>query len=514
MTEGHRPHVVVVGGGIAGLTTAFRLARSSNGLPIDVTVLEAASTPGGKLRTIDVDGLPVEAGADSFVVRKPWAVELCKELGLGEELLVPGATGAHVWTRGRLVPFPSKAAFGVPGHVGELLGWDGLPRSARLRALGDLLRPARKAGGDESLGALVERRLGKPALEVLVGPILAGLHAGDPYRLSVRATFPELETWERNHGSLIRGARAALRGSESGEKGRSLFGRGARSAPTSATAPMFATVWGGLSRLVETLQAGIGGARVRVDAPVSAIRSAGPLGGSSPSGGGFFVEVGEERFVADAVALAAPAFESARLTEPLNREAARELAGISYASTAVVILVYPEGTAERLPWGSGFVTPTGERTITACTWVSRKWPDDRFGDRAVVRCFVGRAGEEEALALTDDRLVATVRGEFETALAVSVDPEAVRVVRWPRAMPQYEVGHLERLRMIEAALGETPGLFVVGSAYGGVGIADTVRQANEVAGRIRAYLQNPETARRGAAGSAGDVEREAIGWTS
>ena len=518
MTEGHRPHAVVVGGGIAGLTTAYRLARSSNGLPIEVTVLEAASVAGGKLRTIEGDGLPVEAGADSFVVRKPWAVELCKELGLGEELLVPGSTGAHVWTRGRLVPFPSKAAFGVPGDVGELLGWGGLPLPARLRALGDLLRPARKAGEDESLGRLVERRLGKRTLEVLVGPLLAGLHAGDPYRLSVRATFPELRAWERDHGSLIRGARVAVRSPESGVRRRSPFGGGPRPAPAGATVPMFATVWGGLSRLVETLEAGIGRTRVRVDSPVSGIRAAVAAEAPTSGGGGFVVEVGEERFGADAVVLATPSFESARLAAPVNREASRELAGISYASTAVVTLVYPEGTAERVPQGTGFVTPLGERAITACTWVSRKWPDDRFGNRAVVRCFVGRAGAEEALALTDDRLVATVRGELESALAMPVDPAGTRVVRWPRAMPQYEVGHLERVRRIHAALAGTPGLFVVGSAYEGVGIADCIRQANEVAGRVRRYLQGSEPApsggRRRAVESAGDVEREAIGWTS
>lgn len=485
-----RRHVVVVGGGIAGLTVAYRLVRSSNGIPIEVTVLEARPRAGGKLRTIEVGGIAVEAGADSFVVRKPWAVELCKELGLGGELVVPGALGASVWTGGRLIPFPERSAFGIPTDVERFLRWPGLPLSARLRVVADLLKRARQGGSDESLGSLVERRLGRPALDGLVGPLLAGLHAGDPDRLSVQATFPELQAWERGHDSLIRGARAAVK---------------ARPEPGDTTpGAMFATVWGGLSRLVESLETAIGPGRIRRSATVSSIRRA------EDSRRSLVVEAGDaEPLAADAVVLATPAFESAKLARGLAPDAAGDLERIPYVSTAVVVLVYPAGTAERLPDGTGFVVPLDAKaTITACTWLSNKWPQDEYGDRAVLRCFVGRAGHESAVDLPDDDLVSAVRADAEAATPLGASPEAWRVVRWIDSMPQYEVGHIERVARIEGAMAATPGLFVTGSAYRGVGIADCVKQAGRAAAGVRAYLHSLPPA------GADHDTREVIPWTS
>lgn len=481
--------VVVVGAGIGGLSTAHAvLSARPPGLPIDVTVLEADGRAGGKLHTIELDGMPVEAGADSFVVRKPWAVELCKELGLEDEVVIPGSMGAYVWTRGELVPFPDRAPFGIPAEVGELLRWPGLPRGPKLRALLDLVRPAAKEREDEPLGALLRRRLGAGVAMAMVEPLLAGLHAGDPLRLSVEATFPELPRWERHHGSLLRGARAAGRAAGE-EQGRQ---------------PMFATVWGGLSRLTERLVDRIGGDRVRLDHPVSEIE---------PEGGGYRVRAAGKELRADAVVVATPAFEAARLLSNVSPGAAQGLGAIPYVSTAVVFAAYPRGTAERIPEGTGFVVPSGEATITACTWISRKWPNADFEDRAVLRSFVGRAGEEAALEFSDDELAATVAGEVEAALRIGSPPVVSRVIRWNRSMPQYEVGHLERIGRIEASLAERPGLFLTGSAFRGVGIADCVRQARQAAQGVIAYLQGADTGAT-AERPPGDLEREAISWTS
>jgi oxygen-dependent protoporphyrinogen oxidase len=469
--------VVVVGAGVSGLATARALLRASgsDAPPIDVTIFEASGRAGGKLRTIEVGGLPVEAGADSFVVRKPWAVDLCRELGLQDKVVIPAASGAFVWTRGALVPFPDRTAFGIPSDVGDLLRWKGLPRRPKLRALGDLFLPAAKGSDDESLARLLRRRLGRDAGRVLVEPLLAGLHAGDPETLSVAATFPELRKWELEHGSLIRGAKAAI-GAAGEERGRK---------------PMFATVWGGLGRLVSRLVEDIGADRVRLDRPVSAIRA---------SELGFDVESPDSVERADAVVLTAPAFEAARLLGELNPDAASELAGIRYASTAVVVFVYPPGTAGRLPMdGTGFVVPSGDRTITACTWVSRKWPQDAYGDRAVIRCFVGRAGDERALELNDGALIESSEREVEESTGIGEKAEAARVVRWRRSMPQYEVGHLGRLARVATALERTPGLVLTGAAYGGIGIADCVRQGTEAAHRTRQHLAR---------------EQEEMRWTS
>jgi oxygen-dependent protoporphyrinogen oxidase len=475
----HPASVVVVGGGITGLSAAHQLVES--GRDLELVLLEAGDRLGGKLQPLDLDDLTIEGGADSFVVRKPWAVDLCRRMGLEKQVIIPAARGASVWTDRGLVPLPDRSAFGVPGGGGELVRWPGLSFRAKARALTDLVRPPRRSREDEPLATLVRRRLGDDAARILVEPILAGLHAGDPERLSVQATFPELAGWERDHGSLIRAARRALRKEDERGRGRK---------------PLFASLWGGLEVLATALAERIGPHRIRLQAPVSVI---------AREGTAYRIEPLERDLRPHAVILATPAFESARLLAATNPGASRELSQIPYASTGVVALAYPPGTADRLPEeGTGFVVPAGERTITACTWYSRKWPSETFGDRAVVRCFVGRAGAEQALERSDAELVAAVDVEVQAATPIRATPEAWRVVRWDRAMPQYEVGHLARISRVEAALGETPGIFLAGSAYRGVGIADCVRQGQEAAERALGFIS---------ARTRHD-EREAIRWTS
>jgi oxygen-dependent protoporphyrinogen oxidase len=446
--------VVVVGAGVAGLATAFRLLRVDPSL--DVEILEAAPAAGGRLATASVGGLELDAGPDSFVARKPWAVELCRELGL--ELHEPGARGAFVWTEHGLEPLP-PSALGVPTDADDLLRWPGLSRSGRARALSDLVRKARPREGDEPLGVLLRRRLGDEATEVLVAPLLGGLFAGDVDRLGVAATFPELAGWERDFGSLIRGAKASA--------------KAAREA-----GPMFLRPLGVASRLIAALVDVVGAARVRASTPVT---------GLGREGGRFVArtEDGVDR-LADAVVLATPAFAAADLMGGLAEDVARNLAAIPYVSTAVVLLVYPEGTGDALPEASGFVVPTGRAPMTAATFLSRKWPDPAFGRRAVLRCFVGAAGSEDVLEAPDEDIVDAVCRHLAAVLPLPELPETSRVVRWPRSMPQYEVGHLERVAAIHDAL--PAGIVVVGNAYGGVGVADAVRSANEAAERVRAHL--------------------------
>jgi oxygen-dependent protoporphyrinogen oxidase len=253
--------------------------------------------------------------------------------------------------------------------------------------------------------------------------------------------------------------------------------------------------------LIERLVQFVHPDRIHLDLPVSLL---------GRDQGGLYVEAGDRSFHPDAVVLATPAFESARLLAGIVPDASRGLGAIPYVSTAAVYLVYPEGTAGSLPEGSGFVVPQGRGTFTACTWVSRKWPNEAFGDRAVLRCFVGRAGDQDALDLEDPALVDLVAGEAGDALGLHDRPEITRVIRWHRAMPQYEVGHLDRVARIEAALAATPGVFVTGSALRGIGIADCIRQGQETAERVAALLSGPEAAAIGPT----DEEQEAISWTS
>lgn len=458
---------MVVGAGVTGLTVAHRSVARDAG--IDVTVLEAASRHGGKLRTTRVGDLLLPAGADAFVARKPWAADLSRELGLALE--APGDEGAYLWTSRGLVPYLRDAPFGIPGDVGNVLRWPGLSRAGRLRALQDLVRRKRKVGDDETLGGLLRRCLGNEATDLAVGPLLAGLHAGDVDRLSVRATFPELADWEASQGSLVRGAQSAQR----------LGGR-------EDAGPMFVRPRGGVEHLTDSLRDRLG-ARVRLGAAVVAVR---PVTQGSPERwperwpGRWLVRTSAEEFPADAVVLAIPAAAARPLLQPIAPAAAAELEGIPAASTGCVLIVYPRGTGDALPQGTGFVVPRGRAPMTACTWLSNKWPSEAFEGRAVLRCYVGAVGEEDILDAGDDELIAACARHLAALLALPAQPEHAAVVRWPGAMPQYEVGHVERVAGIRAAL--PPGIFVVGQPFDGVGVADCVRTANETAAAVAASL--------------------------
>ena len=451
--------VVVVGGGVSGLATAYRLT-GEDPAP-EVTVLEAADRAGGKLRRVEVGDVPLPAGADSFLARKPWAVELCKELGLGAELVAPGTSGSYLWTDRGLAPLAKDAPFGIPGDVSDVFRWPGLSRAGRFRAAEDLIRKKRRDGREETLGGLLRRRLGDEATDLSLAPLLAGLFSGDVDRLGVRATFPELERWEQRQGSLIRGSQAASRDARRGAD----------------PGPMFLRPRDGVERLIEELAVRLGD-RVRVGSRVDAV---------SARADGFVVHAddGTER-AADAVVVATEAHVAPEILGDLAHGVAPDLKSIEYVSTGVVLMVYANDTARDLPSGTGFVVPRGKAPMTASTWLSNKWPTEAFGTRAVVRCYVGGAGAEDLLDEDDADLVEACARHLAAVVPLPDVPEHSAVVRWPRAMPQYGVGHLERVARIRSGL--PAGIFVTGQAYDGVGIPDCVRGAGDTARSVAAHL--------------------------
>lgn len=451
-----RLRVIVVGGGIAGLTAAHRLATAGTGL--DVKLLEAEPGLGGKIQTERFAGRALDVGAESLLARVPSGVELCREIGLGEELVAPASDQPFVWTD-RLRPLPPRLMAGVPGGAGSLVRSGILSPAGLARAGMDLLRPSSAPAHDVSIGELVRGRLGSQALERLIDPLLGGIHAGNCDELSVRATAPQLPAaLDRGHG-LVRGLRALA----------------AAAPPGAASGPVFLTLRGGLADLVGGLRAQMDGVEIRTGASVSGLERL--------SDGVRLTLADGESLEADEVILAVPAYVAADLLAGECPEAAVEMRSIDYASVATVALSYPAQAMAPMPDGSGFLVARGTgHTITACTWSSSKWPQLAGAD-LLMKCSVGHAGDRSALDLDDDALLAAVRSDLQKAMGLRGEPLEQRVFRFERALPQYAVGHLDRVARMEQALARVPGVSFTGAAFRGVGVASCIRDGRAVADR-------------------------------
>lgn len=467
--------VVIVGGGIAGLAAAYELHR--HGVPF--TLLEHASRAGGVVLSEQIDGFTIDAGPDSLLVQKPDGVKLCEELGLGDRLVTTKRPRlAFIQRGGRLHPLPAASVLGIPTQVGpfirtRLFSWPG-----KIRMGAELFVPSRQQDGDkagdkdadrdESIGAFMTRRFGREATEYLAEPLLAGIHAGDVDRLSMRALFPRFLDVERNYGSLLRGFR------------RQPQGRGP-AASQNDSGP-FRSLPGGLSELTCALTAAL---------PAKAIRLGSSVGRIVPDAAGYRVETaGGESLIGRAVVLATPAFVTARIIRSLDAELATLCDEVPYASTATVALAFPRAAVAHPLNGSGFVVPRVERTgILAASWLSSKWPNRAPDDRVLMRTFVGGARDPQAFDRSDVELIALSLNALRPLLGITGDPMLTRVYRWERANAQHEVGHLHRLQRIERRLAAHRGLFVTGSGFRGVGIPDCVADGRATARQVVAFLR-------------------------
>jgi oxygen-dependent protoporphyrinogen oxidase len=464
-----RRHVVIVGGGIAGLAAAHRLAGAHPGADGTssagprITLLEADERLGGKIRTEDFAGRPLDVGAEALLARVPAALELCHELGLEHDLVAPASDQPYVWTD-RLHPLPPRLMAGVPDGSQALIGSGILSPAGLARAGLDLIVPARRPTHDVSIGSLVRRRLGDQVLERLIDPLLGGIHAGSCDELSVRAAAPQLEAALRARRSLVRGLRALSGGS--------------LPAPTG---PTFLTLSGGLEELVRTLRERLSTVECRTRA---ALQSLEPL----PGGGARLTLAGGETLDADHVIMAVPAFAAAAILAEACPAAAGELKDISYASVATIALSYPVEAFDQRLAGSGFLVQRGRgHTITACTWSSAKWPH-LAGDTVLLKCSAGHAGDGGALDLDDEQLIRSVRADLAQAMNLRAAPLQERVFRFERALPQYTVGHLERIARIDAALARLAGVSLCGAAYRGVGVASCIGDGQAAADGVLAAL--------------------------
>ncbi|MEU6411910.1 protoporphyrinogen oxidase [Microbispora sp. NPDC046933] len=460
-------HVVVVGGGIAGLAAALHLNRADAGLRI--TVLEASPRVGGKLYASQVAGVEVDAGAESMLARRPEGKELARLAGLGDDLVDPGTTRAAVLSRGSLRPLPRQQVMGVPSDVVALARSGILSPGGLARVPLDQFLPPTLVTGDVSVAAYIRARMGSEVVERLVEPLLGGVYAGRADMLSLDATMPRIAAAARTERSLLQAARSM-----------------AAEAPADG-GPVFATLRNGLGALPAAV-AKESGAQIRTGVTVrDLIRT--PDGWRLVTG----PTRDEEVIDADAVVLAVPARPASRLLGREVPKAAAELSGIEYASMAIVTLAYPRTAFPEPPEGSGYLVPPVEgRPVKAATFSSVKWPHLAEADRNVmiVRCSLGRLGEELVLQRDDAELTALAMNEMAEIMGVRGLPLDTRVTRWGGALPQYEVGHLDRIARVRAAIAGQPGLAVCGAAYDGLGIPACVATARTAAKLVLEHLRD------------------------
>jgi protoporphyrinogen/coproporphyrinogen III oxidase len=453
-------HVAVIGGGIAGLATAYHLqeeARAS-GRTLECTVVERDGRLGGKILTSYQDGFVVEGGPDCFLTQKPWALELCRRLGLGDQLIGTNEASRKVFIlwKGKMHRLPDGVLLIIPTRFMPFALSPLISPLGKLRMGLDLVTPARRDEADESVADFVRRRLGSEALDKIAEPLMGGIHVSDPERQSLLATFPRFRETERKYGSLVKGMLAARRAHPA--NGKSL--------------PMFMTLKGGLQDLVSTLTARLDGVKLLTGRSVRALRAA--------EAGGYRLALDDGgQMEADQVVLAAPAHEAAKLVAGLDRELAAHLAAMRFVTTATVSLGYRrEGLSHPLD-GFGFVIPSKEgRRITGCTWTSTKFDGRATGEHALVRCFLGGATDEGPALLPEEEMAQLAREELRALMGIEAEPVLTQVYRWRDGHPQYDVGHLERVAEIERLCAGHPGLHLTGSSYRGVGIPDCIRNGS------------------------------------
>ncbi len=480
ITSANPAQVVIVGSGIAGLSAAWYVQQQAEttGVPVWVTVLEAADHTGGKVITDIVDGygdqpFVVEGGPDSFLTQKPWALQLARELSMEDRLLGTNDDKRQVYVvnRGKPAPLPDGVLLIVPTKFMPFTLSGLISPLGKLRMGLDLFIPAKRDGQDETLAAFVRRRLGSEALDKIAEPLMSGIYNAEAEQQSLLATFPRFRALEEKYGSLIRGMLAAR--------------RARKPPPKDGSAPaLFTTFRDGARELVDTLAERLADA-IRLNAPVTGIEP-------QPDGG-YLVQVDNgERLAADTVILTTPAFTTADLVRPFAQAAADQLDGIRYVSTGTISLAYRQEDAASLLPGFGVIIPHSERRpVNAITVSSTKFDHRAPAGYVLLRVFFGGSRSPQTMHLDDADVLRVVRGELAALLQIDAEPVFHRIYRWPNANPQYDVGHLERVAAIEQAL--PAGLFVTGSPYRGVGLPDCVKQSQEAAAQVITWLGDRQT---------------------
>lgn len=458
--------IVIVGGGISGLAVAYRLQELARGQACEIILLEASSRFGGVIQTDIRDGILFEGGPDCFISEKPEVLELSKNLGIASELIEtnPQFRRSFIFTQGRLTPVPRGFYLMAPRNLAALFAAPLFSLPGKLRMACEPWIPVRTGEGDESVASFVKRRLGREALEKMAQPMIGGIYTADPEKLSLMATFPQFREMERSSGCIL--GKFSSKGSEEASGPRY---------------SLFLSFKKGMQTLTDALVQGLQGVTLRNSFSVAEVFLR----------GGRWRILGEkgENLEADAVCLTIPSYQASRLLRNAFPELGSGLDSIAYESVATVNAVYRNAQVGHPLDGFGFVVPAAEgKKIMACTFASVKFPGRAPEGLVLLRAFAGGALRPDVFKMPDAELERVVSEELSEILKIEGRPVSISVKRWPKSMPQYYVGHLDRIRSIEKQVKNSPGLFLTGNAYRGVGIPDCIKQANKTADDLFAYL--------------------------
>jgi oxygen-dependent protoporphyrinogen oxidase len=463
--------IAIIGGGISGLAAAFTLEEQRRAsAQVEYVLFESSSRFGGVIVTERVENCLVEAGPDSFLTEKPWAADLCRKLGLANQLI--GSNDAqrktYILLNGKLVALPDGLMFMVPTEVMPTLLSPLFSFRTKLQMAREWFHTSSQGIADETVAAFVERHYGNEMVERLADPLLSGIYGGEASQLSMRAVLPRFLEMEAKHGSL----------------GRAMLAARNKAAQDSAR-PLFTSLKDGMQHMVDILVARLTPSAVHLNRPVQSVR---------PQENGWLISAGDESYAFDAVIVATPSHLAATLLQDASHELASELRAIPYSSSVTVTLAYDQNVRAMLPPGFGFLVPHTEgKRLLAATFVHNKFSDRAPADRALIRCFLGGSRDQQILQSSDEEIVRIVREELQQILAVVTEPLFTRVYKWNAAMAQYTVGHLDRLERIRHLCQSLPALALAGNGYRGIGVPGCVRSGVEAAtASIGNYFRNPQ----------------------
>ena len=469
--------IAIIGGGISGLSAAYTIdEKRRSGTPVEYVLFESSPRMGGVLVTDRVDGCLVEAGPDSFLTEKPWAADLCAKIGLGDQLIGSNDSErkTYIVAKGKLVEMPDGLMFMVPTKIMPTVLSPLFSVRTKIRMAAEWFHPPRQASQDEdeTVAQMVKRHYGAEMVEMLADPLLSGVYGGEASGLSVRAVLPRFAAMESKYGSLGRAMLSARKDAR----------RKLGAAADAPARPLFSSLQDGMQQMVDALVA-------RLDA--KALKTSSPVLSMIRQNDGWTVCAGYQTDHFDAVILATPTHAASALLESADANLSRELSEIQYSSSVTVTLGYDEKVRRSLPPGFGFLVPrrAGHRMLAA-TFVHNKFPHRAPENRALVRCFLGGARDEQILQSTENEILEIVRRELRQIVgpALDADPLFARVYKWKSAMAQYSVGHLERLQRVESFRQNLSGLALAGNGYSGIGVPDCVRSGAEAAGKILAEM--------------------------